>query len=106
MKKTATSPIGLGTVAKLLPISNREVKATSTGDGLEREYKAQYKPIRSKQRKEMDAMTKVSIEGGMKVRKLPRLAGVGLASTTETGFVGIVGLAAALDSSGMFVTAW
>ena len=69
-KKVETLLIGSGTVAELLPISNQEVGATSTGDGLEREYKAEYKPLRRKRIKEMGAMTQILIEDGMKVRKL------------------------------------
>ena len=54
----------------------------------------------------MDAITKVLIEGGIKVRKLPGPAGVGLVGTIEIGVVGTVGPTTALDSLGMFMTAW
>ena len=43
----------------------------------------------------------------MRVRKLPGLVGVRAVGTVETGVVGIVGgPTIALESLGMFVTAW
>jgi len=54
----------------------------------------------------MDAMTKLLIEGGMRVIKLPRPTGVRAMGTTEVGAVDTVGPVAALGSSGMFVTTW
>ena len=47
-KKVASSLMGLGMVAELLPISNRDGGATSIEDGPKREYKARYKPLRRK----------------------------------------------------------
>ena len=55
----------------------------------------------------MGAIKKVLIEDGMKVWKLPGPVGVRAMGTVETGVVGIVGgPTIALDSLGMFVTAW
>ena len=105
-KKAKTLLTGSGLVVELLPISNREVGATSTGDGLEREYKAEYKTLRRKRIKEMGAMTQILIEDGMKVRKLPGPVGMGAVGTAGMGAVGIVGFAVALDSLGMSVMVW
>ena len=92
-------------VAELLLISNREFRATSTRDGPKKEYKAQHKSIRSKQREEMDAMMKVLIKGGMRARRLPGLIGVRAAGIAETGAIGIMGFVTALDSLGMSMIA-
>ena len=70
-KKAAASLTGLGTVAELLPISNRDGEVTSVRDGPKKEYKSQYKPLRRKRRKEVGTVTKVLIEDSMMVRKLP-----------------------------------
>ena len=51
-------------------------------------------------------MTKVLIEGAIRVIKLPRPTGVRAMGTTEIGVVDTVGPVAALGSSSMFVTAW
>ena len=104
MKKAAASLTGSGTVAELLPISNQEVKATSTRDGPKREHKAQHKPVRSKRRKEMNAMTKVLIKDSVRVRKLLGPPRVGAADAVKIGVVGIVGSATILGSSGMSIT--
>ena len=104
MKKAAASLTGSGMVAELLPISNQEVGATSTRDGPKREHKAQHKPVRSKRRKEMNAMMKVLIEDSVRVRKLPGPTRVGVANATEIGVVGIVGSVAILGSLGMSMT--
>ena len=104
MKKAGASLTGLGTMAELLPISNQEVKATSTRDGPKREHKAQHKPVRSKRRKEMNVMTEVLIEDCMKVRKLPRPTEVGVVGAAKIRAIGIVGFAVALDSSSMSMT--
>ena len=47
-KEGSISLKGLGTVAELLPILNRDGEATSVEDGPKREYKAWYKPLRRK----------------------------------------------------------
>ena len=44
-KKVVASLTGLGTAAELLLISNRVLGAPLAGAGLERKFKAQYKPL-------------------------------------------------------------
>jgi len=90
----------------LLPISKQEVEATSASDKPERKFKAQYKPLARKRRKEVGTMTKVLIEEGTRVRKLLGLVGIGAVGTAEIGAVGTAGPTIALDSSIMSVTAW
>ena len=86
------------TAAKLLPISKQEVEATLAGDRPKRKFKAQYKPLARKRRKEVGTMTKVLIEEGTRVRKLLGPTGIGA--------VGTVRPVTALDSSGMSVITW
>jgi len=52
----------------------------------------------------MSAMTRILIEDSIRVRKLLGPAGVGVAGTTKTRAVGIMGSTAALGSSGMSMT--
>lgn len=105
VKKATTSLIGLGMVAKLLPTSNQEVRATSTRDRPEKEHKVQHKFIRNKQSKEVNAIVKALIEESTKVRKLLGPTGVKATGTTKTGVVGIGEFVAVSGSSSMSVTA-
>ena len=77
VKKVAASLAGSGTVAELLPTSNREVGATSIGVKLEKKYKVQHKFVRNRQNEGMDVMMKALIEESTKERKFPGPIGVG-----------------------------
>lgn len=97
------SLIGSGTMAKLLPISNQKVGATSARDGPKKKHKIQHDSIRNKQGKEMNVTMKALIEESTRVRKLPGPTVVRAMVTAKTGVVGIVGPTVVLSSLSIFV---
>ena len=102
MKKAATSLTRLGTMAKLLPISNQEDGATLTGVGPRKKYEVEHEFTRDRQSEGTNPTVKIKEDA--RERKLPGgPVGMGATSVAEVRVVGIAMSAAVLDSSGMSV---
>lgn len=90
-------------MVELLPTSNREVRATSAGEGPEKKHKVQHEFVRNKQSKQMNVKMMALIEESTRVGNLPRLTRVGAISIVEIWAVGIVGPATVLGSLGISI---